>query len=74
MSRYVATIKHHSLARAPQVAVGDTLHAAKCGATREFGGGFLDHAIVIFDMTTGQRVASRVIRDKVWNIHFENLP
>ena len=47
--RYTATIQHHSISRARIVDVGNNLTMAKRLATAEFGGGFLDHTIVIFD-------------------------
>jgi hypothetical protein len=49
MSKYVATIRHHSISRARVVPVGDDLTQAKRRATAEFGGGFIDHVIVILD-------------------------
>ena len=62
---YVATISHHSIARAPVVSVGLTLHAAKINATRRFGAGYLDHVIQVMD-SDGVVVASRRIGDKRW--------
>ena len=70
--KYVATISHHSIARAPYSCVGDffdTLHAAKINATREFGDGYLDHVIKIIEVTDGEGevVASRRVGDKRWS-------
>ncbi|CTQ47277.1 hypothetical protein [Roseibium aggregatum] len=73
MSRYSATITHHSIASTYTVDVGDNLIAAKRNASREFGDGFLDHTIIIFD---GQErdygggediVASKRVGAKRWN-------
>ena len=66
--KYLATISHHSISSARSVPVGDTLHAAKINATREFGGGYLDHVIQIIDVTDfdGAVVASRRVGDKRW--------
>lgn len=52
---YTATIRHHSISRARTVSAA-TLPAAKHLATKEFGGGFLDHEIVIY---CGDEIASR---------------
>nr|DAH84845.1 MAG TPA: hypothetical protein [Caudoviricetes sp.] len=49
MTRFTATISHHSIARARIVNVGDDLAMAKRTATEEFGGEFLDYVIVIRD-------------------------
>lgn len=62
---YVATISHHSIAHARVEIVGSTLHAAKINATREFGGGYLDHVIEVID-SDGVVVASRRVGDKRW--------
>lgn len=49
MTRYLATIHHHSISRARRVPVGDDLTIAKRNASREFGGEFLDYTICILD-------------------------
>jgi hypothetical protein len=46
---YVATIEHHSLARAPSVKIEGTLTQAKRAATERFGDGFADHQICIYE-------------------------
>ena len=46
---YTATISHPSLRRAREITITGTLLAAKAAATREFGGGYNDHHIVITD-------------------------
>jgi hypothetical protein len=66
--KYLATISHHSISSARSVPVGNTLHAAKINATREFGVGYLDHVIKIIEVTGGEErvVASRRVSDKRW--------
>lgn len=70
MTRYTATISHHSISRARTVEVGDTLEAAKRNATREFGGDFLDYKIIIYDTTIENPweavVATRRIGNRRW--------
>tara|TARA_R100000951_G_scaffold459_1_gene2096 strand:+ start:820 stop:1401 length:582 start_codon:yes stop_codon:yes gene_type:complete len=66
MVKYVSTISHHSIARAPVVSVGSTLHAAKINATSQFGAGYLDHVIQVMDRD-GVVVASRRVGDKRWS-------
>lgn len=69
MTRYTATISHHSISRARIIDAGDTLLAAKRAATREFGDGYNDHVIVIYDTTRrpgDQMVASRRMDCRKW--------
>ena len=66
MTKYTATIAHHSISRAPVIEVEGDLTKAKREATKEFGGGFLDHTIVIRD-ARGDTVASRRIGEKRWS-------
>lgn len=68
MTRYTATICHHSV-NAPSYDVGDTLSAAKRNATRLLGDGFHGHVIVITDTTLPSghpdaEVARRVIGER----------
>lgn len=65
MSRYTATISHHSISRARVVNVGDTLTTAKRNASREFNGEFLDYEILIAD-SSDEIVARRRVRDRKW--------
>jgi hypothetical protein len=46
---YTATIRHHSISRAHEIAITGTLDAAKLAAIREFGDGFRDHEIAIYE-------------------------
>ena len=52
MTRYIATITHHSISRARIEMVGDTIHAAKINASREFGGDLGEATIEIMDTET----------------------
>lgn len=51
MTRYTATIAHHSIASARVVPVGDSLHQAKVNAGREFSGEMGEAMIEIIDTT-----------------------
>lgn len=62
---YTATISHHSISRAREITIRGSLAAAKRAATKEFGGGFLDHRIIIRD-AKGCTVAMRVIGERRW--------
>ena len=68
MTRYTATIQHHSISRARNESVGDTLAAAKRNATAEFGDGYIGHTIIVRDTSLpeypGNIVATRVIGGK----------
>lgn len=67
MPRYTATIRHHSVSRAPVIDCGDSLADAKLKATREFGDGFLDHTIIIRDRDAQDEiVARRRIGERHW--------
>lgn len=65
MSKFTATISHHSISRAPVIEIDGTLTQAKRTATKEFNGGFNDHVIIIRD-EFGETVATRRLGDKVW--------
>jgi phosphopantothenoylcysteine synthetase/decarboxylase len=73
MTRYTATIRHHSIARARIVNVGDDLNTAKRNATREFGDEFVDYTIIIRDSQeqdwggNEDIVASKRVGAKRWN-------
>lgn len=45
---FYATIRHHSISRAPVVRA-DTLSAAKQAAISQFGDGFRDHEMIIVE-------------------------
>lgn len=74
MTVYYATIRHHSIGSVRTIGVNGTLSQAKRRATREFGGGFIDHEIVIYegcddyypgDIVATRRIGSRKWRDRV---------
>lgn len=66
--RYTATICHHTIGRARVEGVGNDLEQAKKLADQEFGDGFLDHTIVIYDRNNyGPAVAWRRIGDDEWS-------
>ncbi|HEU4986846.1 MAG TPA: hypothetical protein VFT89_07255 [Rhizobiaceae bacterium] len=72
-TRYTATIRHHSIARARVVNVGDDLTTAKRNATREFGDEFVDYTIIIRDRNeqdwggNEDIVATKRVGAKRWN-------
>lgn len=51
MTIYYATIRHHSISRAPIIKIEGTLIQAKRKTTHEFGDGFNDHILTIFGST-----------------------
>lgn len=65
MSKFTATIAHHSIARADVIEIDGTLTQAKRAATKRFDGGFNDHVIIIRD-EFGETVATRRLGDKSW--------
>jgi hypothetical protein len=69
MATYFAIIHHGPVPRARKLKVEGTLTYAKAIATREFGDGFPDNTIVIFEAASDQapcKVAERVIRRRKW--------
>lgn len=76
-TRYAATIRHHSISRAPVVDVGNDLRTAKRRASREFGDGFLDHVIIIYDRQAPRDqpiVTSRRIANRRWDDADQDTP
>lgn len=67
MSKHIATVKHASIASHYSIDVSDDLSTAKRQAAREFGGGFVDHRIVIVDAQTRQEVSSRRVGGGKWS-------
>lgn len=70
---YIATYRHHSIARAPQIKVTGTLAQAKRAAAREFGDGFIDHELAIYedrgedmmpDLVSTRRIGGRKWTDR----------
>lgn len=72
MPRYLATIRHHSIASARSIVIDGTLTAAKRAATAEFGNGFVDHTIVISPVLPDGSadaeypISWRTIRNRRW--------
>lgn len=62
---YVIGLQHHSISQSPEIETELDLPAAKRLATKEFGGGFNEHKIVILD-ANGVLVSSRRIDEKAW--------
>ena len=69
MTKYFASIRHHSISRARQIEVDGTLTQAKSAASREFGQEQLDYEIVIYE-DMGDRapylIATRRVSDRKW--------
>ena len=65
MAKYKATITHHSIGQARIIEIEGSLTKAKREATKEFGGGFIDHRIVICN-EHNDTVATRRIGEKGW--------
>ncbi len=61
---FTATLSHHSISRARSISA-PTLSSAKRKATQEFGDGFNDHRLVIYD-EHGNLIASRRIDERRW--------
>jgi hypothetical protein len=72
MPRYTATIRHHSIASAPEVEITGTLAQAKRAATARFGAGFRDHEIALHERYDAghyyedRLIATRVIGERRW--------
>lgn len=67
MTAYIATIRHHEIARARVIKVEGTLTQAKRAATREFGEERNEFLIVIAqDDGRGEIVASRRVGEGRW--------
>jgi hypothetical protein len=66
MPRYKATIRHHSISRAPEIAIDGTLTQAKRAATARFGDGFNEHEIAIYEEGGAFPVATRRCDDRRW--------
>ena len=49
MTKFIATIQHHSISRARRIEVNGTLKQAKIAASREFGQEQRDYDIAIFE-------------------------
>lgn len=62
-----ATVKHSSIGLHYSIPVDPLdLKKAKAESSREFGKGFADHRIVIFDADTRDEITSRLIGSRKW--------
>jgi hypothetical protein len=59
MTKYKATVMHHSISQGEHIDVGDNLLTAKRRATARFGAGFTDHMIVIWDTSISEYPTDR---------------
>lgn len=69
MTKYIATIAHHSIARAREITISGDLAQAKRAATREFKGDHLDYEVQVYIDLPGREpelVARRRLRDSRW--------
>jgi hypothetical protein len=64
-SPYIATIRHHSIARARSITTQGDLAAAKRAATAEFGDDQQDYILYI-ENSLGQPAAYRKLSSKRW--------
>ena len=62
-----ATVVHSSISSHDSIEVSDDLQAAKRQAVREFGMGFVDHTIRIYDSETRETVTERRIGGIKWS-------
>ena len=62
-----ATVVHSSISQHDSIDVSDDLSTAKRQAVREFGMGFVDHTIQIYDAETRETVTERRIGGRKWS-------
>ena len=62
-----ATVVHSSISQHDSIEVSDDLRTAKRQAVREFGMGFADHTIRIYDAETRETVTERRIGGIKWS-------
>ena len=62
-----ATVVHGSISQHRSIEVSDDLTAAKRQAAMEFGMGFTDHTIRIYDDETGEVISERRIGGRKWS-------
>ena len=68
MSTLRATVVHSSISQHYSIEVSDNLTIAKQQAAREFGGGYVDHKIRIYDGETGQAITERLVAGRTWSV------
>jgi hypothetical protein len=62
-----ATVVHGSISQHHSIEVSDDLRTAKRQAVREFGMGFVDHTIRIYDAETREVISERRIGGIKWS-------
>jgi len=62
-----ATVVHSSISQHHSIEVSDDLRTAKRQAVQEFGMGFVDHTIRIYDDETRQTITERRIGGIKWS-------
>ena len=62
-----ATVVHSSISSHYSIEVSDDLRTAKRQAVREFGKGFVDHTIRIYDAWTRETITERRIGGIKWS-------
>jgi len=68
MSTLRATVVHSSISQHDSIEVSSDLTRAKHQAAREFGGGYVDHTIRIYDAETRQVVSERRVGGGRWSV------
>jgi hypothetical protein len=69
MSKLKATVVHYSgISSHYSIEVSDDLTTAKRQAAREFGKGYVDHMIRIYDADTRQVVSERRVGGGRWSV------
>ena len=63
-----ATVTHYSIGSHYSIEVSDDLKQAKKQAAREFGGGFVDHTIRIYDSETRETITERPVGGGRWSV------
>jgi len=64
---FKATVVHGSISQHDSIEVSDDLRIAKRQAVREFGMGFVDHTIRIYDAETQETISERRIGGIKWS-------
>jgi hypothetical protein len=62
-----ATVTHYSIGSHYSIEVSDDLRTAKRQAAREFGKGYVDHTIRIYDSETRETITERPVGGGRWS-------
>ena len=68
MRKLRATVVHSSIGSHYSIEVSNDLTCAKQQAAHEFGGGYVDHIIRIYDAETRQTVTERLVGGSRWSV------